>query len=85
MHLLHLWQADDWQDCDSSLLCVEFADKILIFAVLERCFLQQRDAYSSVIIIADYVSNGVCHVCNDVTSTSVWVGHKGRGSLYSIG
>jgi len=32
--LLHICQATDWYKCGSWLLCLEFADKIAIFAVL---------------------------------------------------
>ena len=43
----YLWQAADWNKCKSYLLCVEFADKILIFAVLQRRLLQWRETEAS--------------------------------------
>jgi len=41
-------QATDRHKCDR--LCVEFADKILIFAVLERWLLQLRETDSSFVL-----------------------------------
>jgi len=47
LQLLYVWKAADWNKCDRSLLCVEFADIILIFAVLERRLLQLRETEAS--------------------------------------
>jgi len=38
------WQAIDWCNCDSWLLCLENSDEISIFAVSKRWLLQQREA-----------------------------------------
>jgi len=43
----HLFQSAAFHKCKSYLLCLEFADKILIFAVLERRLLQWRETEAS--------------------------------------
>ena len=41
--LLQLWQATDWNKCDSWHLCLDPADKILTYTVLKWWLLQQGD------------------------------------------
>jgi len=49
--LLHLYQLAACRKCKSSLLCLEFADKMLIFAVLKRWLLQQRETEDRFVFI----------------------------------
>ena len=59
--MLALWHASDWykcgtltcHKCDSLRRCGEFANKILIFAVLEQWFLQLSVTDSSFVCIID--------------------------------
>jgi len=68
--LLHLWQATDWYKCGSWLLCLECADKTLIFAVLKQWLLQQRETEASF----DYIMFGV-----------VWLSVWSRCRLFAYG
>jgi len=44
-------------------MCLEFADKILIFAVLERQLLQLRETDSSFVLLARQASGGRLMLC----------------------
>jgi len=48
----------DWHKCDGERLCVEYADKILIFAVLERLLLQLRETDSSFVLYMNMTQTG---------------------------
>ena len=51
MTALANWQATDLYKCGSSLLSLEFVYKILIFAVLQRWLLEQRETGASFVYI----------------------------------
>jgi len=48
----------DWHKCDGERLCVEYADKIFIFAVLERWLLQLRETDSSFVLYMNMTRTG---------------------------
>ena len=61
----HLFQSAVCHKCISYLLCLEFADKILIFAVLERrLFTKEKQTEDSFFIIFAVLLREICKVDN---------------------
>jgi len=61
MTALANWQATDLYKCGSSLLSLEFVYKILIFAVLQRWLLEQRETGASFVYITTSTNVSIFH------------------------